>query len=299
MMSRKIKSARREGGRLSFADIRCSFVFAPGKRIEYVPNSATHVGLMAGVGAALRQKWLKRACFAAGNLALAILFSYFDQQSMEFIEGGLISGQVLVEELLGCGVVVVGRNQGMSAQNAPRVRVRDKVGEFSGVEKDGVYGFRAETPQLEEFVPEQPRALCKQRIQRTLMGRLEPADKHTNSARLLPEVTGGSNAAFDLGGAGPAQPQTLQEPRRAKTFERQDRVLPCGVLRQDRPEDDFQAGACRPPTLRAESAKEHFVILFKHFTRPNFETLSRALHSHEINTGPPKKSSDGVAFRGA
>jgi len=244
-----------------------------------------------------RQKVLKRAVFALRRLAPAIALSGFDQKSVEFVINGFIRRQMPVQELLGGGIAVLRRDQRMPCQDPAGISVGHKEGLLSSVEQDGIHSLRSKASQFEELVPEQLRRLGKKRFKRAPMDAFEPRYKRLNGAGLLPEIPGGADAGFELCPGTCAQLSPSKESGLTKASDRHGDIPPAGILSQDGAEDDFQASACRPPTLGAELQQQRLIVLPKHFTRLNSKRLSRALHRLEINTVFTGKSSSGGEYR--
>ncbi len=122
------------------------------------------------------------------------------------------------------------------------------------------------------------------------MSLVEPFYEGLNGARLLPEVAGGPNTGFERRGRRFAQSRPLEQSAFIQEANSDFDIPPCGVLSEDGAEDDLQASARRPPSLRAELLQQGTVILPKHFTGLNSRRLSRALHRLEVNTAFGRKS---------
>ena len=204
---------------------------------------------------------MQRAAFALRRLSLAIAFSGFDQESVELVKNRFILRQILVQELLYGGIALARRNQPMPCQDTARIGVGDKKGLLPGVEQDGIHGFRPKSSQSEQLVSKSLRRLGKKRVKRSLMSPLEPFYKRLDGAGLLPEIPCGADASFKLRSGSRAQACPSEESSFPKATDCHSDIPPIGILSQDGAEDDLQASACRPPTLRAELQQQRFVVL--------------------------------------
>ncbi len=244
-----------------------------------------------------RQIGLKRTAFALRRLALAIALSGFNQESVEFVINSLLARQMPVQELLGGGIPVLGRDQPVPGQDAPGVSIGYEEGLLSCVKQNGVRGFRAQPSQLEQLAPKGLGRMGKKSLQRASVDAIEPSDKRLEGAGFLPEVSRGADAGFKLSRGSHPQICPSKESGFAKAPDRQGDIPPAGILSQDGAEDDLQASARRPPSVGGELQQQRQIVPRKHYTGLNSRRLSRALHRLEINTVVAGKSSSGGEFR--
>ena len=85
---------------------------------------------------------------------MAIALSYFDQESMEFVEERRLARQVSVQKLLRQAVAGGGGEKRMPHQDAARVGIGDEERPLGGVEQDGIRCFRTDSGQGEELAAE-------------------------------------------------------------------------------------------------------------------------------------------------
>ena len=141
-------------------------------------------------------------------------------------------------------------------KDAARVGVHDEHGVFASVEEDGVGGFRADATQGQELFAKSGGRSGEKTIKRAAMVFVQEGHEVFEGFGFLAVVTGGTEMSgkpdrrdFLDGGRG-EQPGTAQVGD--GTFD----VFPGRVLREDSAYDNFEAGAARPPVLRAMGGEE-------------------------------------------
>jgi len=111
---------------------------------------------------------------------------------------------------------------------------------------------------------------------------LEPVNEIPYRSRLLPVETGGPNTRFQRFKPGSPQSPPTHEAGLAKLAQRQRSIMPRGVLCEDSSQNNFQAGARRPPLLRSESLEESGIIAGELLARRSLRHVGHYRHTQKL-----------------
>ena len=188
-----------------------------------------------------------------------MLLADADQERVEFVEERGVMRHVRHEEHLHGRVVRVRRHQAVAGQDPPRVGVDDEDRTAGGVERDGVGGLRSDTGNPAKLGAERGKRKGEKPAEAASVAPRHVPGEGTEPAGLHAKRPGGTDEQGEPKRGQRENAAEVEDPGGAEPRDRPLGIAPGGVLREDRPDHDLEAGAGRPPALRAVPPTEAIV----------------------------------------
>jgi ABC-type nitrate/sulfonate/bicarbonate transport system substrate-binding protein len=180
-----------------------------------------------------------------------VLLTGADQERVELVEEPGVVRQVSHEERLHGRVVRVRLDQPVPRQDPPRVGVDDEDRAAGRIQRDGVGGLRSDAGNPTKLGAERGEREGEQPAEASPVAPRHVPGEGVEPAGLHAKRPGGTDEPGEPRRGQREDAAEVEDSGGAEPRDRPLGVAPGGVLREDRPDHDLEAGARRPPALRA------------------------------------------------
>jgi hypothetical protein len=189
-----------------------------------------------------------------------MMFAGVDYERVELIEELMVGGQGRFEEIADFVVGEFGMSMAVAFEDAARVGIDDENRMLTGVEKNGIGGFRADAAQGEQLLAKKWSGGGEHFREGAAVGFEEKVYEGFESFGFLAEIAGRAQQPRNPRGMNTAYSVRCEDASSAQIANGALDVGPRSVLGEDGTDDDFKAGTARPPVLGAVGGEKCFEV---------------------------------------